>query len=353
MHVPSLAYARPLLSIDGTDVDTPCTIRRARIYVPWGIQSSTTRTLTLRPTTERSLRHFNFPRSHRNHRRARIPAQSPHHRSVIRSFSSLSHTNMITGRIYSEQETQDSGFCEDRSMYSNPDYHDCPGLEGEDDRLLRRSPSPASSTSSISNPALLAIELPLLSTRDTSTVWEAVQVLLRIVHATGWVCGGAATLGLVGHSVGWVVLHSVSTNSDTNLNTDVVCVVGPGVIGTVALSVPSVVAYLGILRARAQTRTPGSLFALESESGGARTNRKAGRYCLLGVVLVVYGAGSGALGWAIVISRQCTISAQFAVSVGAAGCFFLALACAACDSLLCEMSALEVARTEDEESLSF
>ena len=319
-------------------MDTPCTIRRAGIYVPWAVQSSTTRTLTLQPTTERSLRHLSFPRPYRNHRRARISAQSPHHRSVIRSFPSRSHMNMITECIYFEQETQGSGFCEARSVYPNPaDYHDCPDFEREDDRLLRRSPSPASSTSSMSNPAVLAIELPLSSTRDISTVWEVVQVLLRIVHATGWVCGFAATLGLVGHSVGWVVLHSAFANSDTNLNTDVVCVVGPGVIGTVALSVPSAVAYLGILRGRGQTRTPGSSFALESEPGEARTSRKAGRYCSLGVALVVYGAGSGALGWAIVASRQCTVSAQFAVSVGAAGCFFLVLACAACDSLLCEM----------------
>ena len=272
--------------------------------------------------------------------------------SVIRSFPSRSHTNMITECIYSELETRDSGFCADRSMHSDPDYHDCPSLEGEDDRLLQRSPSPASSTSSIGNPALLAIEHPLSSTRGTITAWEAVQALLRTVHATGWVCGGAAIRGLVGHSVGWVVLHSAFANSDTNLNTDVVCVVGPGVIGTVALSVPSAVAYLGILRGRGQTRTPGSSFALESEPGEARTSRKAGRYCSLGVALVVYGAGSGALGWAIVASRQCAISAQFAASVGAAGCFFLALACAACDSLLREMSSLKVARTGDEESLS-
>lgn len=200
---------------------------------------------------------------------------------------------MIIERIYSEHGAQDPGIYENRSVYPSPDYHGRTGLANEDDRLLRRNSSPASSTSSISNPALLAIERPTSPTRETPTGWEVVKALLRTVYATAWLCGGAALLGLVGHSVGWVVLHTAFANSDTDASTqpDVACVVRPGVFGAVVLSVPSVVAYLAILRGRRQTRAPGVLFPPDAESGAARTNRsvarRMARYTTFGLVLAV------------------------------------------------------------------
>ena len=169
---------------------------------------------------------------------------------------------MIIERIYSEHGAQDPGIYENRSVYPSPDYHGRTGLANEDDRLLRRNSSPASSTSSISNPALLAIERPTSPTRETPTGWEVVKALLRTVYATAWLCGGAALLGLVGHSVGWVVLHNAfaTSDADASTRTDVACAVRPGVFGAVVLSVPSVIAYLAVLRrGQPQTRAQGSV----------------------------------------------------------------------------------------------
>ena len=264
---------------------------------------------------------------------------------------------MIIERIYSEHGAQDPGIYENRSVYPSPDYHGRTGLANEDDRLLRRNSSPASSTSSISNPALLAIERPTSPTRETPTGWEVVKALLRTVYATAWLCSGAALLGLVGHSVGWVVLHNAfaTSDADASTRTDVACAVRPGVFGAVVLSVPSVIAYLAVLRrGQPQTRAQGVLFPPDAGSGEARTNRsvarRTARYTAFGLVLVLYGALSGALG-SVIVTSGCTISVRFAASVGAAGWSLLALTYAMCDSILCEMGALEVARIGSEENL--
>ena len=107
-----------------------------------------------------------------------------------------------------------------------------------------RAPSPASSTSSISNPALLAVERPHSPTRGGCRS----SVLRVAVCGLAW-ASGVTLFGSVGHSIGWVVLRPVSVDAAVGFG----CVVGAGVAGAAVLSVPSLVlgvAAVSVLRTR-------------------------------------------------------------------------------------------------------
>ncbi|EPS93595.1 hypothetical protein FOMPIDRAFT_1055832 [Fomitopsis schrenkii] len=232
----------------------------------------------------------------------------------------------------------------------NSEYYErC--TSGREDEQLLATHSAASSTSSLSNPALLAVEHPAASTGNSNhtTVFQDVARVLRVV----WLGGGATLLGFVGHSVGWVVLHLASSSTGP----DVGCIAGIGTAGAAALSAPSVAFYLAATSLlRNQRRTPTASAQCSpnacrrAHAGHHRARRGVGRRCAFVVVFVLYGAASGALGSAI-LSSKCETHALFAASVGATGWFLLALVCVVCENILRELSALQEAGTEGVESL--
>ncbi|KAH9918292.1 uncharacterized protein B0H18DRAFT_1031432 [Fomitopsis serialis] len=194
-------------------------------------------------------------------------------------------------------------------------------------------PSSLYSSSSISNPAELAVECPDSSNGRTPHVSR----LLHVPGVLAWVVGGAAFLGFVGMSLGQTVrrrTHTCLPESELNIQ----CARRVGAAGAAVLSLPLYATYLSVSRALAR-RAPHPLVRRWPLSSA----------CLLQVcktlLFVSYGAASGAAGWAILRatwSRGCDMSdIARAAGIGALGWFLLSLVCVVCENVPVGLSVAE------------
>lgn len=222
-------------------------------------------------------------------------------------------------------------------------YHERSTARGEDEQLMAPH-SPTSSTSSISNPALLGVQSPGVPTGNHPTGFQDIAPVLRLaLCATMWLGGGATLLGLVGHSVGWVILQRAGASASP----DVACIADIGTAGATILTAPAVAIYLAatsLLRSRGWT-TGGAQFSPYVSGRYHQDRGRAGRYHAFVVVFVLYGAVSGALGSAMLEAR-CETRASVAASVGAMGWFVLALVCVMFENISRELSVLRAGGTE-------